>query len=86
MAYNGIGKPEKKHTYILVNSSPQILHIPRYAKAAGILGSTIKVRCNVHAVPNVDIIWEKNEQVIKTNNTKYSLLTTQIDYSTYEVS
>ncbi|CAB63432.2 Synaptogenesis protein syg-2 [Caenorhabditis elegans] len=83
-ADNGIGVPAEGQTFLLVNSAPRVLPVARYAKTAGILGGVAKARCKVYAVPTVEFVWEKDEQLIKKNSSKYSIVNTQIDYSTYE--
>uniref|UniRef100_A0A1I7TN12 Nephrin n=1 Tax=Caenorhabditis tropicalis TaxID=1561998 RepID=A0A1I7TN12_9PELO len=83
-ADNGIGIPAEGNTFLLVNSAPRVLPVARYSKTAGILGGVAKARCKVYAVPTVEFVWEKDEQLIKKNSSKYSIVNTQIDYSTYE--
>ncbi|CAO4387142.1 unnamed protein product [Caenorhabditis nigoni] len=83
-ADNGIGVPAEGKTFLLVNSAPRVLPVARYSKTAGILGGVAKARCKVYAVPTVEFVWEKDEQLIKKNSSKYSIVNTQIDYSTYE--
>ncbi|EGT40674.1 CBN-SYG-2 protein [Caenorhabditis brenneri] len=83
-ADNGIGVPAEGRTFLLVNTAPRVLPVARYSKTAGILGGVAKARCKVYAVPTVEFVWEKDEQLIKKNSSKYSIVNTQIDYSTYE--
>ncbi|CAI2358260.1 unnamed protein product [Caenorhabditis sp. 36 PRJEB53466] len=85
-ADNGVGVPAEAKTFLLINSAPEIIRVARYSKTAGVVGGSARARCIVRAVPAVDMLWEKDDQLIKVNNTKYSLVTTQIDYATYESS
>uniref|UniRef100_A0A8R1HP98 Nephrin n=1 Tax=Caenorhabditis japonica TaxID=281687 RepID=A0A8R1HP98_CAEJA len=85
-ANNGVGVPTERKTFLLVNSAPKIIHDPRYSKIADVLGGTAKAVCRVHAVPVVEFMWERDEQKIKTNNSKYAFVSTQIDYTTFESS
>ncbi|CAB3399992.1 unnamed protein product [Caenorhabditis bovis] len=83
-ADNGIGYAAEGKAYVLVNSAPKILHLPLLSKAAGSLGGVARARCRAQAVPVAEFIWDRGGQVIKGNSTKYSMITVQLDYFTFE--
>ncbi|CAD6190606.1 unnamed protein product [Caenorhabditis auriculariae] len=83
-ANNGIAAPAEGKAYVLVNSAPRVLILPALAKAAGSLGGVARARCRAQAVPVADFVWDRGGQVIKGNSSKYSMITSQLDYFTFE--
>ncbi|KAE9414335.1 hypothetical protein Angca_002728 [Angiostrongylus cantonensis] len=83
-ADNGIGFPGESTAYLLVNSAPKIMMLPFHSRAAGPLGGRARARCRAHAVPDADFVWDRAGEIIQSNNSKYSMSTIQLDYSTFE--
>ncbi|VDM55671.1 unnamed protein product [Angiostrongylus costaricensis] len=84
-ADNGIGFPGESTAYLLVNSAPKIMMLPSHSRAAGPLGGRARARCRAHAVPDADFVWDRAGEIIQSNNSKYSMSTIQLDYSTFEI-
>ncbi|KJH40538.1 immunoglobulin domain protein [Dictyocaulus viviparus] len=83
-ADNGIGFPGEGTAYVLVNTAPRIMTLPLHSRAAGPLGGRARARCRAHAVPDVDFVWDRAGDIIQGNNSKYTMSTIQLDYSTFE--
>ncbi|CAI4232579.1 unnamed protein product [Auanema sp. JU1783] len=84
VANNGIGLPDVKYTYLLIKTPPRILKIPSLSRAAGPLGGRARARCRVNTVPDAEFVWYRGGDVIKSNNSKYNIHSTQQNYSVFE--
>lgn len=94
---NGIGKPAKNSTFLLVRHKPKIDKSPAIAKSASDKGHVGQLVCRAQGAPSISFTWSRLGQVIKNtedeetsdddengDKAKYEVNSEMIDRLTYQ--
>ncbi|XP_074653019.1 nephrin-like [Tubulanus polymorphus] len=80
---NGIGKAHVKEAELIVKYAPVVDKAQRFTKAAAARSHTGVIPCLANGAPNIDFIWKKGDEVLKTEG-RYSILSDQMDKINYK--
>uniref|UniRef100_A0A5S6QMZ9 Nephrin n=1 Tax=Trichuris muris TaxID=70415 RepID=A0A5S6QMZ9_TRIMR len=84
IAYNGIGTPSKKKTWVVVTHAPVIHKSTSYSKSASELGAQATLRCIAKGAPEVTWQWQRSNGEQLDYDVRFNTMTKQLSPIEYE--